>query len=35
MVSTYKADPNPFELEIAIANSRSYKSPGSDQIPQN
>jgi hypothetical protein len=26
-------DPSPFETEIAIANLKRYKSPGSDQIP--
>jgi hypothetical protein len=26
-------DPNPFEVEIAIANLKTYKSPSSDQIP--
>jgi hypothetical protein len=26
-------DPNPFDVEIAIAKLKSYKSPGSDQIP--
>jgi hypothetical protein len=26
-------DPSPFEVEIAIAKLKSYKSPGSDQIP--
>jgi hypothetical protein len=26
-------DPSPFEFEIAIANLKRYKSPGSDQIP--
>jgi hypothetical protein len=26
-------DPKPFEVEIAIANLKRYKSPGSDQIP--
>jgi hypothetical protein len=26
-------DPNPFEVEIAIAKFKKYKSPGSDQIP--
>jgi hypothetical protein len=25
-------DPNPFEVEIAIAKLKRYKSPGSDQI---
>jgi hypothetical protein len=25
-------DPSPFEVEIAIAKLKSYKSPGSDQI---
>jgi hypothetical protein len=27
------ADPSPFEIEIAIAKLKRYKSPGSDQIP--
>jgi hypothetical protein len=27
-----KADPSPFEAEIAIAKLKTYKSPGSDQI---
>jgi hypothetical protein len=26
-------DPNPFEVEIAIAKLKRYKSPGSDEIP--
>jgi hypothetical protein len=26
-------DPSPFEVEIAIAKSKRYKSPSSDQIP--
>jgi hypothetical protein len=26
-------DPSPFEVEIAIAKLKNYKSPGSDQIP--
>jgi hypothetical protein len=26
-------EPNPFEVEIAIANMKSYELPGSDQIP--
>jgi hypothetical protein len=26
-------DPSPFEVEIAIAKLKKYKSPGSDQIP--
>jgi hypothetical protein len=26
-------DSSPFEVEIAIAKLKSYKSPGSDQIP--
>jgi hypothetical protein len=26
-------DYSPFEVEIAIAKLKSYKSPGSDQIP--
>jgi hypothetical protein len=26
-------DPSPFEVEIAIAKLKMYKSPGSDQIP--
>jgi hypothetical protein len=26
-------DPSPFEAEIAIAQLKRYKSPGSDQIP--
>jgi hypothetical protein len=26
-------DPSPFEVEIAIAKLKRYKSPGSDQIP--
>jgi hypothetical protein len=26
-------DPSPFEVEIAIAKLKIYKSPGSDQIP--
>jgi hypothetical protein len=26
-------DPNPIEVQIAIAKLKSYKSPGSDQIP--
>jgi hypothetical protein len=26
-------DPSPFEVEIAIAKLKSYKSPGSSQIP--
>jgi hypothetical protein len=26
-------DPSSFEVEIAIANLKKYKSPGSDQIP--
>jgi hypothetical protein len=26
-------DPSPFEVEIAIAKLKSFKSPGSDQIP--
>jgi hypothetical protein len=26
-------DPSPFEVEIAIVKLKSYKSPGSDQIP--
>jgi hypothetical protein len=26
-------DPSPFEVEIAIAELKKYKSPGSDQIP--
>jgi hypothetical protein len=26
-------DPSTFEIEIAIAKLKSYKSPGSDQIP--
>jgi hypothetical protein len=25
-------DPSPFEVEIAIANLKKYKPPGSDQI---
>jgi hypothetical protein len=27
------SDPSPFEVEIAIANVKMYKSPGSDTIP--
>jgi hypothetical protein len=27
------SDPSPFEIEIAFAKFKSYKSPGSDQIP--
>jgi hypothetical protein len=27
-------DPSPFEVETAIAKSKRYKSPGSDQIPE-
>jgi hypothetical protein len=27
--------PSRFEVEIAIAKLKEYKSPGSDQIPQN
>jgi hypothetical protein len=27
-------DPSPFEVEIAIAKLKRYKSPGSDQIPE-
>jgi hypothetical protein len=27
------SDPSPFEVEIAIANLKKCKSPGSDQIP--
>jgi hypothetical protein len=26
-------DPSPFEVEIAIAKLKRYKSPGSDKIP--
>jgi hypothetical protein len=26
-------EPSPFEVEIAIAKLKKYKSPGSDQIP--
>jgi hypothetical protein len=26
-------DPSPFEVEIAIAKLKSFKSPGDDQIP--
>jgi hypothetical protein len=26
-------EPSPFEVEIAIAKLKEYKSPGSDQIP--
>jgi hypothetical protein len=26
-------DPSPFEVEIAIAKLKKYKSPGSDEIP--
>jgi hypothetical protein len=26
-------DPSPFEFEMAIANLRRFKSPGSDQFP--
>jgi hypothetical protein len=26
-------DPSPFDVEIAIAKLKRYKSPGSDQIP--
>jgi hypothetical protein len=26
-------DPIPFELEVAVAKLKSYKSAGSDQIP--
>jgi hypothetical protein len=26
-------DPRPFEVEIAIAKRKKYKSPGNDQIP--
>jgi hypothetical protein len=26
-------EPSPFEVEIAIAKSKMYKSPGIDQIP--
>jgi hypothetical protein len=26
-------EPSPFEVEIAIAKLKRYKSPGSDQIP--
>jgi hypothetical protein len=26
-------DPSPFEVEIAIANLKRHKSPGSDEIP--
>jgi hypothetical protein len=26
-------DPSPFHIEIAVARFKSYKSPGSDQIP--
>jgi hypothetical protein len=26
-------DPSPFEVEVAIAKLKRYKSPGSDQIP--
>jgi hypothetical protein len=26
-------DPSPFEVETAIANLKSYKLPGNDQIP--
>jgi hypothetical protein len=26
-------DPSPFEVEIAIAKMKRYKSPGSDQLP--
>jgi hypothetical protein len=26
-------DPRPFDVEIAIANMKRFKSPGSDQIP--
>jgi hypothetical protein len=26
-------DPSPFEVEIAVAKLKRYKSPGSDQIP--
>jgi hypothetical protein len=28
-------DANPFDVEIAIAKLKRYKSPGSDQILQN
>jgi hypothetical protein len=27
------SDPSPFEVEIATAKLKRYKSPGSDQIP--
>jgi hypothetical protein len=27
-------DPSPFEVETAIAKLKRYKSPGSDQIPE-
>jgi hypothetical protein len=30
---TLAPDPSPFEVEIAIAKLKSYKSPGSDEIP--
>jgi hypothetical protein len=26
-------NPSPFEVEIAVANFKRYKSPGIDQIP--
>jgi hypothetical protein len=30
---SYVPNPSPFEVEIAIATLKSYKSPGSDKIP--
>jgi hypothetical protein len=30
---TLVPDPRPFQVEIAIANLKRFKSPGSDQIP--
>jgi hypothetical protein len=32
-IEIHTPDPNPFEVEIAIAKLKRYKSPGSDQIP--
>jgi hypothetical protein len=29
----FVSDPSPFAAKIAIANLKSYTSPGSDQIP--